>query len=281
MKKILILSIQHTGTFFASKTLAAAYPDTHLRIGSLYEKHNKMGHPQHVREGAIELSDFYPSSNEVPEDYIDKTVVSVCPDKDLDGKDIVIGHEHFHKSGSWILNALKRAPAKCPIVIPVRDPILSLHSKIWREVEQHNNASGIKEKSRKNRLDKWIAMYKDVLSIPKGHAFHLPIDATQSKTEESRIQLIKDMYEYCELPFGENALQAAKEWNPTNRTHKLITNEKGKTPAPRWENFKEKYIKGDINHTRAIMGLEFDILNQEKELIELMKQVGYKDVIWW
>ena len=281
MKRILVLSIQHTGTFFASKTLAAAYPNSHLRIGSIYEKHRNMGHDRYVQDGAIELSDFYPPNKKVPEDYAEKMIIPVCPEGDLEGKDVVIGHEHFHKPGSWILNALKEAPSGCPIVIPVRDPLLSLHSKIWREVEQHNNVAGIKEKPRKKRLERWIEMYKDILSIPKGHVFHLPIDASHTQTEETQIQLIKDMYEYCDLPFNDSALQAAKDWNPTNRTDKLITDEKGKIPAPRWENFKERYSERDLDHTRAIMGLEFNRLHKEKKLIELMKKIGYKNVLWW
>lgn len=277
----LVLSIQHTGTFFASKTLAASFPQSHFRIGSLYEKHKKMGHTKYVEKGAIELSDFYPPVDEVPEDFNEKMVLPVCSKNDLEGKDIVIGHEHFHKPGSWILKALKEAPARCPIVIPVRDPLLSLHSKIWREIEQHNNKDGIKEKHRRNRLKRWIALYKDILSIPKGHVFHLPVDAVQSQTEESRIKIIKDMYEYCGLPFGYAALEQAKGWKPTNRTYNVIKKDKNKTPAACWEDFKEKYLKGDINHTKAIMGLEFEGLREDKELIELMKKVGYEDVLWW
>lgn len=281
MKKILVLSIQHTGTFFVSKTLAAAYPESHLRIGSLYAKHREMKHKRYINEGAIELSDFYPPKEEVPKNYIDKTVLSVCPKGSLDNKDIVIGHEHFHKPDSWILNALKQNPAKCPIVIPVRDPILSLHSKIWREIEQHNNPKGKKEKSRKHRLNKWVKLYKDILSIPKNNVFHLPIDAFHTETEETRVQLIKDMYDYCDLPFNKSAQTAAEEWKPTNTTYNLIKKEILKTPSPKWENFKVKYLERNIEHTKAIMDIEFEQLHKEHELIDLMKKIGYKDVLWW
>ena len=281
MKKILILSIQHTGTFFASKTLAAAYPNSHLRIGSIYAKHRELEHKRYVKNGAIELSDFHPPMEKVLKNYIDKTVLSICSEEELKNKDIVIGHEHFHKSDSWILNALKRFPAECSIVIPVRDPILSLHSKIWREVEQHNNKAGAKEKSRTKRLEKWIALYKDILSIPKGNVFHFPIDAYHSKTEETRIELIKNMYEYCNLPFSDYVLEEAKKWNPANRTYNLVKSEKNITPSNKWENFKEKYEKRDLDYVKSVMGIEFDKLNKEHKLIELMKKVGYENVLWW
>jgi len=281
MKKITVLSIQHTGTFFASATLAAAYPDSHLRIGSLYSKHRKLKHKRYIENGAIELSDFVEPGSVTKKTFFDRAVLSVCPPDDVKGKEIIIGHEHFHKADSWILNDLRKAPAGCPIVVPVRDPLLSLHSKIWREVEQHNNTAGLKVKHRKNRLEKWIELYKGILSIPHKHVFHLPIDAAQSQSKDTRIKLIKDMYKYCNIPFGERALGAAENWNPTNMTYKLITNEKKKTPAPRWENFKERYLQGDIKHTRAIMNLEFDTLHKDKQLIELMKKVGYQNVIWW
>ena len=281
MKKILILSIQHTGTFFASKTLAAAYPDSHLRIGSLYDKHIKLGHQRYVTEGVTELSDFYQPTSVVGKDFVEKTVLEVCKKEDIKDKDIVIGHEHFHKADSWILKALIAAPAECPIVIPTRDPILSLHSKMWREIEHHNNKQGGKEKSRRRRLKKWIDMYKKILSIPKGHVFLLPIDAEQSKSEGTRIQLIKDMYRYCDVEFNNTAFKEAQAWSPTNTTDILIRKEHEKIPSPRWENFKERYLAGDIAHTKAIMGMEFEELNKEEKLKELMKKAGYKNVLWW
>ena len=281
MKKVLVLSIQHTGTFFTSRTIAASYPNSHLRVGSLYEKHRNMNHERYVEKGPIELSDFYPPSKFVPKDYIDKTVIPVCTPEELKDKDLVIGHEHFHKPDSWILRALKGKPAECPIVIPVRDPILSLHSKIWREIEQHNNPAGKKEKARRKRLERWIALYKDILNIPNKNVFHFPIDAFSSQSEETRIQQVKDLYEYCGLTFNENALQAAQEWIPANKTYRLIEVEKKKKPSNRWENFKQKYAQRDVKHARDIMGLEFEALHKEKHLIELMKRVGYKDVLWW
>jgi hypothetical protein len=280
MKKIVVLSVQHTGTFFASATLAAAYPNSHLRIGSLYEKHNNLGHTRYVQSGPIELSDFVNPSDIVNETFFDQAVTSVCVPSDLADKDIVIGHEHYHKADSWLLKALKNAPAGTPIVTPLRDPILSLHSKIWREIEQHNNAAGLKEKARLNRLNKWIKLYYDIFSIPEGHIFKLPIDAEHSKTQAGRIKLIEDMYGYCNLPFNESAALAAKNWKPANSTHRLIENS-DKTPKPRWEAFKARYYNGDVEHTKKIMGLEFERLNQEDDLKKLMEKAGYRNVLWW
>jgi hypothetical protein len=281
MKRVLILSIQHTGTFFASSTIASAYPNSHLRIGSLYDKHRKLNHKRFVENGAIELSDFCKPSDVVDGSMFEQTVSTVCTPEDVAGKEIVIGHEHFHKADSWILKALHKAPAQIPIVVPVRDPILSLHSKIWREVEQHNNAGGTREKPRMNRLKKWIAMYKDILSIPEGHVFKLPIDAEQSKTEESRIKLIKDLCAYCNVPFNESCLEKTLKWKPENRTYKVIEKEKKKTPHQKWENFKERYNKGDLNYVKKVMDIEFQALNRDNKLKDLMKEVGYKDVLWW
>jgi hypothetical protein len=280
MKKIVVLSIQHTGTFFASATLAAAYPDNHLRIGSLYEKHNNLEHERHVASGPIELSDFVKPGNIVDETFFDQAVMEVCTPDDIANKEIIIGHEHYHKPGSWLIDALKRAPAKTPIVTPLRDPILSLHSKIWREIEQHNNVTGLKEKARTNRLKRWIDLYYDIFSIPDGHIFKLPIDAEQSKTEETRVQLIKEMYEYCNVPFNDHGLAAAKAWKQANSTYKLVKNF-DKTPKPRWEAFKKRYLAGDLEHTKKIMGLEFEVLNKEEELKRLMEKAGYRNLLWW
>jgi len=282
MKKIFVLSIQHTGTYFASSTIASAFGKSRqLRIGSLYEKHRKLGHKRFIGTKPIELSDYTKPSETVDDTWFDQAVTSVCKPEELADKKIIVGHEHHHKAGSWLINALTDFPAAVPIIVPMRDPLLSLHSKLWREDEQHHNPNEMDNKARLKRLESWIVRYKELLSIPEGHVFMLPIDGEQSKTEEGRIQLIQDMYEYCDVPFNEKAKKAALEWKPENRTFDLINKIKNNSAKPKWENFKKRYDEGDIDHTRAFMSLEFDRLNKEEELKELMKRAGYKNVLWW
>lgn len=282
MKKIFVLSIQHTGTFFASYMISSAYPiKSQLRIGSIYEQHQKLGHQRITETNPIELSDFIKPSRQVTESWFDQAVTTVLTPSQIHGKEIIVGHEHHHKAKSWLIKSLHDFPAQTPIIIPVRDPLLSLHSKLWREDEQHNNPKGASKELRANRLNSWIARYKEILSIPKGNVFIFPIDAEQSKTEEGRLQLVEEMFKYCDVPFNDSAQDAAKTWIPDNKTAELIKRTKGIIPKPKWENFKERYNNGDRQHTRKFMAFEFDRLNKEEELKELMKQAGYKNVLWW
>lgn len=282
MHKVFILSIQHTGTYFASFMTSSGFnKEEKLRIGSLYEAHRKLKHKQYITTTPIELSDFVKPTPTIKKDWFDRAILSVCTEEQLKDKKIVVGHEHHHKAGSWLIKALAKAPSETSIVIPMRDPILSLHSKIWREIEQHHNAAGIKEKARKNRLDSWIVRYKEILSLPKGHVFILPIDAEQSKTEESRLKIIKELHDYCNINFNQKAQEAAKQWLPDNRTFNLVSRTQKVIPDPKWEQFKVRYAERDIKHTRAVMGLEFERLHRDEELKRLMENIGYKDVLWW
>ena len=106
-------------------------------------------------------------------------------------------------------------------------------------------------------------------------------NAEQSKTEETRLQLIKDMYNFCDVPFNDFAKKAAEEWKPANKTFRLIKETCKKDPEPRWENFKEEYLNRNIEHTKKFMDIEIEALNKEEDLKRLMKKVGYKNVLWW
>lgn len=280
--KIFVWSIQHTGTFFASHTIASAYPnEQQLRIGSLYEKHKKLKHTRYVTAGPIELSDFIKPSKQIEEDWADQAITCVCTPEDLAGKKIIVGHEHHHKAKSWMVKSVTDFKPKVPIIVPMRDPLLSLHSKLWRADEEHHNKGWDRAAARANRLKGWVDRYIELLSVPKGHIFLLPIDATQSQTEQGRLGLIKDLFQFCNVPFNERAIDNAKSWAPQNRTFKLISRRKGPEPKPRWEKFKERYAARDKAHTRKFMGLEFDLLQKEERLKELMKKAGYNDVLWW
>jgi hypothetical protein len=280
--KIFVWSIQHTGTFFASHTIASAYPsDQQLRIGSLYEKHKKLGHTRYVTDQPIELSDFVKPSACIEEDWMDQAITTVCTPENIAGKKIIVGHEHHHKAKSWMIKSAAKFKPKVPIIVPMRDPLLSLHSKLWRADEEHHNKNWEREKTRQHRLNSWVERYIELLSLPKGHVFILPIDAEQSRTAAGRIELISKMFKHCGVPFNDSAQAAVKAWAPQNRTFKLITRKEGDDPKPRWEKFKEQYLARNVNHTKKFMGLEFDLLHKEAQLKDLLFKIGYRDLLWW
>jgi hypothetical protein len=282
MHKIFIWSIQHTGTYFASYSIASAFPtNQQLRIGSLYERHQKLGHKRFTMTGPIELSDFTKPSKHVISSWIDQAVTTVCTPEELHNKRILVGHEHHHKARSWLIKSITAFKPDVKIIVPMRDPLLSLHSKLWRAREQHHNANWDKIGVRTTRANSWIERYIELLSIPKGHVFILPIDAEQSKSGDSRIELIQQAYEHCKVPFNDLAREAVKNWPTHNRTFDLIKKTQKNPPRPQWENFKKQYLAGDVEHTKAFMELEFEMLHKEDKLKKLMENVGYRDLLWW
>jgi hypothetical protein len=282
MHKIFIWSIQHTGTYFASHAIASAYPvNQQLRIGSLYERHRKLGHERFTNTGPIELSDFTKPAKHVISSWIDQAITTVCTPEELHDKRILVGHEHHHKARSWLIKSITAFKPDVKIIVPMRDPIMSLHSKLWRAREQHHNADWDKKGTRIARTNSWIERYIELLSIPQGHVFILPIDAEQSKTEEDRVELIKQAYKHCNVPFNDLAQETVREWGAHNKTFDLIKRTQDAPPEPRWENFKRRYLAGDIQHTKKLMGLEFEMLYKVDKLKELMHNIGYRDLLWW
>lgn len=190
--------------------------------------------------------------------------------------DLLILQAHHDNMSNLYQTILKRKP-EIPIVIPMRDPLLSLHSKNWRAEEYHYNE--VTPKQRTKRCNKWIQLYKNILNLPKNNVFILPIDIEQTK--EEKIDTIKRMANHIGIEFTEEMEEAAIRWGIVNDTEKLIRNTREREPAPKWENFKERYKERDIEHTKHFMDIEFDILRNDKELQRMLYNIGYRDLLWW
>ena len=288
MKRALIWSVQHTGTFFCSFLIASSAPrDRQLHFGSLYQRHIDMGHKRYDISAPFDFSDYAPVKDKITTEWFDQYITSLVsgpkPEQDadlskvdLDKVDILVAHDHHHKVGSRLIESVRQDKPEVPFIVPMRDPLLALHSKMWREVEIYNNPD--RDVKRIQRATRCVDLYVDLLSVPEGHLFYLPMDT--ERTEEGRIKLAKKAHAFAGIEFNARAEKWAKRWRAKNTTGKLVRN-RGKEPDVRWEKLKEDYLAGDMEFIETEMKIELDYLREQSELKELLQKVGYKELPWW
>jgi hypothetical protein len=295
VKKVLVWSIQHTSTFFAIHAITSGFKEgEHVsRFGSLYQRHIDLGHERFFKHGQYDLSDWCPTDElGVSEEWFDKYILSLAKVKTAPPKEedkhkvdwskvkVFTSHDHHHKANTHLIKAIHSEKPGFSIVVPMRDPMLSLHSKIWREIEIHNNNAGSSSKQRLHRVSAWVTRYKELLRIPNKHRFILSVDNEQSKTINGRVKVIKKLHNFIGIPFNDRVKQFAEGWGIANSTQQLVKRKK-KHDSNKWVNFKRQYIDGNINVIVNEMELEFDYLNKDEELKQLMKQFGYKELPWF
>lgn len=264
-KIVIVYSIMHTGTWFTCSMIEKTDLECIARSDAwLVEKYNKT------------IENIKCDKNCSKRFWTYKTELLRQEDWSLEDIDLLILQAH-HDKISNLYQTIKRNKPEVPVIVPMRDPLLSLHSKNWRAEEYHEN--DITEEQRARRCEKWIQLYKNILTLPEDHIFLFPIDLKETK--EEKIRRVKDMTEYIGISFSEEMSRAAADWNKVNDTENVIINVKEKTPAPRWENFKEKYKQRDIEHSKYFMGIEFNMLNKDIELQEMLYNIGYRDLLWW
>lgn len=275
MHNCLIWSIQHTGTFYASFLIASSVPrENQLHFGSLYQRHIDMGHRRLVEIHPTDFSDFAPTNGVITSKWFDKYITNLRygpkPEQDADLSEvdlakiqILVAHDHHHRVGTQLIENVRKYKPEVPFIVPMRDPLLALHSKMWREREVYNNPD--KESKRIQRAERCIGLYLDLLTVPTGHLFYLPIDAEQSKTEEGRIQLAKKAHKFAGIDFTERAQKFACRWKAKNKTSKLVRG-RGKEPDPAWEELKRLYLAGNVSPIIEKMNIEFEYLHKQEQL---------------
>lgn len=290
MYRCLIWSIQHTGTFFCSFLIASSVPrENQLHFGSLYQRHIDMGHKRHDISAPFDFSDYAPVRDKITVEWFDQYITSLRhgpkPEQDADLSavdlekiDILVAHDHHHKVGSQLIENVRRNKPEVPFIVPMRDPLLSLHSKMWREAEIYDKPD--KDSKRMQRAMRCVDLYVDLLSVPDGHLFYLPMDTDRTNTEEGKIQLAREAHEFAGIEFTDRARKFACKWKAKNTTKKLVKN-KGREPDARWGELKKNYLAGNIDPVKKAMKIEFEYLHEQDELKELLQKVGYKELPWW
>ena len=276
----LVYSCFHTGTWFVVNLLCSCYKDyvnPVIKPNEFYIEGNKVA----GRSDAWISKHIGKRGEELPVDKIDMTWLRSIFDK-IPADEykhlqlVVLQFHHLHGSDKHFFNSLCKYKPEIPIVVPVRDPLLSLNSLYWREFKSLDNLLRADVKKRRSIALLHMRSYIDMYTkIPKNHVKYFPIDIPQLKSESFRVQHVKSLITYCKLELSPYVIEIARKWTPSN------TSEKFTGVRSEFAQIKNDILqRKNLKKIKNIYSFEIDFLNSHKELKDSLYKLGYKDFIW-
>jgi hypothetical protein len=218
----------------------------------------------------------------VDQSWIQKTALSFLTPEEKAGKDVILVHGHHDTPGSPLVTTLQTKRSQIPVVISMRDPMLSLNTLIWRTYARYKVHYQHEDQAiREDRAQTVAARFKDILKIPCKNRFLFPVDTDAAKELEGRINLASDLFKYCGLKLRKPGLDFVYDWRPIGLTEDgtlLCKRERG---VEGFNEAKNMILSGDVTGMKRILGVEYECLHQDDELKELLEQVGYVNLSWW
>lgn len=140
-----------------------------------------------------------------------------------------------------------------PMVIPMRDPLLSVITRHTRHPEQAPHTYLI-------RSWEWI---HDAYGL---QPFYVPVDQERSKSD--RVSLLMAMLRHCEIQPWAHAPGYAEAWKSVNSVA-------GATEA------RAAYARRDKGWFEEHFPEEWATLKSSHDVRRLFKKQGYEDLLWW
>jgi hypothetical protein len=266
MKLAIVYSALHTGTKFTYNTL------TNCSTGNtIYKKDCWFGNKDYVSNLETLVGEEGPTRYKINKILEEQ--------ERLDNVDCLIMQVHQRRHGNLYSSLLKNK-SEIPIVVPIRDPLLSINTRLWRETGTMSKLLSDTEETRiartKDQLDSIIRL------IQLDNVFFFPIDIV--RTEGERLAIVNKMLSYCGLTLNDKAKQIAKDWTPINPTvggnfaqQKLYTIEEKE-----YVELKEAILNKDLDTVEKFISIEFKLLKQMlSPYKDRYTQLGYKDLLWY
>lgn len=187
-----------------------------------------------------------------------------------------------------------------PVVVPVRDPILSLLSHIFRDYRSvANYEAKVPVQYRQQFVRNHISKYVRLLSV-EGECFFFPWDIAQS-SEERNIRLCSLACYLTDCGYSVYLSQMFKPdtWREVNSTVNFLTggdlginynplalaSYRARTqPLPLesqlFREIKDDILAGSVDKFRYIFNPEFKLLTQAHELKRGLRNLGYTELVW-
>lgn len=277
MKTIIVYSALHTGTWFTCDILTGATKeycdyraDSWINNGCLIK-----GEKNTIIEDAL----YYGKKQEI------EGLLSLQRSRGLHISnciDSLILQAH-NRSRSPFFTHIQEYKPEVPVVIPFRDPLLSINTRAWRECGSMATLQEEHIENRKYRVRDQLASIIRLLCITKEHAYKFAIDIP--RTEEQKIEIFNDVIDFAGLTPDPIAInRQAKEWRPINTTINLSDSEKKRRNIEEDEfvSTKNAIINGDIEFIEKYMDIELDLTR--KILINFkpdLEELGYSNLHWW
>jgi len=271
MDIVIVYSAMHTGTWFLIRALEAGKLDFFDGVSDA--DLNRLGRPGRLEN--IKAEDG------ITHDWLEEHVLKYFTEEEKD-MPIIIPNMHHFDPGCEVLSALQSTKPEIPVAIPMRDPLLTLHSGLWRTFKHPKELAEQRcPAERLGTVSMHVNVLTDLLSLPIENAFLFPIDIADLSNEEYRIKQCQDLYSFCNLEWLEASERFAVNWMPENKSKESAPVARGNHDNQAFSELKQAILDGDIPLIREYMQIEFDFLTAQDNLHYLLERLGYRDLIWW
>lgn len=253
--KVFIYSIQHTGSHFVLNLVkTAAKPNKILHTGERLKETNPISREYYTLEEWIQKG-----HDQNPKDKMSKA-------------DLIIFGCHHMTPNSTLVNSMITTKSSIPILIPIRDPILTANTSIF----WHNKFNS-KEEWREKHIIRIMKLFTEILSIHKESCFYLPVDLYNTLSTENKTIQINKLFEFCNLDITKDTKNFITELGPVHETNKISKAKR----IIEFEKNKTAILNNDINTIEKTMKVELSYLYRNNELKQRLRDVGYHNLIWY
>ena len=280
MKVVVVYSVIHTGTWFTLEFLDECCQDNSY----IYHRGQTFRFEKHICDGPMSLEWLEESGALFRLSRMRNTPET-----------LLIQAHHIAQSAAPVLVSLKEHVPVPDIrfVIPMRDPLLSINSRLWRHYLNEASLAEAEE-ARAQRVEKHFTNLKDLLSLSADRAFILPVDLLGQADDETREEAVRNLFSFCNLTVDEDALASRLEnWSPVNVTgvdKKFLTRrrnrrrrvERGEMDTEFFNGLKRAIKERDEEHLEKYISVELNYLKEHaNEIKPQLMALGYDNLVWW
>jgi hypothetical protein len=187
-----------------------------------------------------------------------------------------------HRTNSNLYRAIKKNKPEIPVVVPMRDPLLSINTRIWRETGAFGILTRENKWTREHRAKDQVDSLTRLLDLPKTHVHMVPVDIF--RTDKQKIKVYKDVIGGCNLTPLDTVEEEAAAWEPVNPTANgtYAQRTRHKVEDSGFIELKEDILSKNMEAVQRRIGIEVEVTRKAlKPYIPKLKALGYKDLPWW
>lgn len=275
---IYIYTIQHTGTRFMGKLFETAFSTGDVLSIADAAIYGSYGRPvEHMERYVINEPFGVPWIRTHITRYLDSTDVSNKKLISIRGHHIYPVHHSYDDKPIMLVcplyYSLMQYTPTIPVITPMRDPLLSIHTTLWR---RNSSLESIKQENKYSRAYyayHWVKLFLDMLRLPAKSRMLFPVDLL------GQMERTQKLFEYCGLDFSDTARQYVEKWEPYNTTVKIMSF--SSQSEYEFQTLKGFIVNRDLSKVNDILDVELEVLHNQPELKEYMQQLGYADLLWY
>ena len=270
MKRALVYSVSHTGTWFVINLLMSTSRDA-IECGDAQVR--RWGRGKDLIKHLETMS--------VNKNWFVNGVRKYIPEEERN-HDLYILNCHHYNQYSPLLNHLRTGQLieGTPIAVPVRDPLLSVNTVIWKRWRDYKRfVKDDKDQTRLDRIKIQVQLLKDMLMLPPNMVYLFPIDLYTDL--EQRKTVGYGLLNFCGLQPSMKTHKYIANWKPENKTTQADIVVSKPHDHSQFIKIKNCYRRGDAKTVRELLPIEFDYLHSRDDLKALLRNIGYKDMLWW